>query len=101
VGPEPSVKSPCGGSDDAVRSMTRSLRRRYSAALAGGRGSAEPLEIGAKALEPAKSLEAQPLGTPRRMGRGTYRGVAAGTGEALPGPVACGCCCRSVASYNR
>ena len=26
--------------------------------------------------------------------------VAAGTGEALPGPVACGYCCRSVASYN-
>jgi len=27
--------------------------------------------------------------------------VAAGTGEALPGPVACGVCCRSVASYNQ
>ena len=27
--------------------------------------------------------------------------VAAGTGEALPGPAACGSCCRSVASYNR
>jgi len=27
--------------------------------------------------------------------------VAAGTGEALPGPVACGLCCRSVVSYNR
>jgi hypothetical protein len=56
---EPSVKSPCGGSDDAVRSMTRSLRRRYSAVRVGGQGSAEPLEIGAKAMEAAKSLEAQ------------------------------------------
>ena len=27
--------------------------------------------------------------------------VAAGTGEALPGPVTCGSCHRSVASYNR
>jgi hypothetical protein len=27
--------------------------------------------------------------------------VAAGTGEALPGPMVCGCCCRSVPSYNR
>jgi hypothetical protein len=27
--------------------------------------------------------------------------VAAGTGEALPGPVTCGVCHRSVASYNR
>ena len=27
--------------------------------------------------------------------------VAAGTGEALPGPVTCGLCHRSVASYNR
>ena len=27
--------------------------------------------------------------------------VAAGTGEALPGPVTCGCCHRSAASYNR
>ena len=28
AGSEPSVKSPSGGSDDAVRSMKRSLRRR-------------------------------------------------------------------------
>ena len=27
--------------------------------------------------------------------------VAAGTGEALPGPVTCGSCRRSVVSYNR
>jgi len=40
--------------------MKRSLRRRYSAALRGGQGSAEPLEIGAKAMEAAKSLEARP-----------------------------------------
>jgi hypothetical protein len=40
--------------------MKRSLRRRYSAVLRGGRGSAGPLEIGAKAMEAVKSLEAQP-----------------------------------------
>ena len=37
--------------------MTRSLRRRYSSARLGGQGSAEPLEIGVKAMEAAKSLE--------------------------------------------
>ena len=42
---------PVWGSDGAVRCMTRSLRRRYSAVLRGGQGSAEPLGIGAKAME--------------------------------------------------
>ena len=37
--------------------MMRSLRRRYSAAREGGQGSAEPLEIGAKAMEAVKILE--------------------------------------------
>jgi hypothetical protein len=27
--------------------------------------------------------------------------VTAGTGEALPGPAACGSCCRRAVSYNR
>jgi hypothetical protein len=51
-------RKPEWGSGDAVRSMTRSLRRRYSSArLPGGQGSAEPLEIGAKAMEAVQSLE--------------------------------------------
>src|SRR5215813_2504035 len=64
--------------------MTRSLRRRYSSVRLGGQGSAEPLEIGAKAMEAAKSLEAQPRGTPRRMGRGTYRGWRRELGRPSP-----------------
>lgn len=69
--------------------MTRSLRRRYSAAWLGGQGSAEPLEIGAKAMEAAESLEAAVRNSPAYGARNVSR-VAAGTGEALPGPVACG-----------
>ena len=53
------ASKPCMGSDDAVRNMTRSLRRRYSSArLPGGQGSAEPLEIGAKAMGAVQSLDA-------------------------------------------
>ena len=57
-------RSPASGaiteSEGAVRNMKRTLRRRYSAGLRGGQGSAEPFGIGAKAMEAAKSLEAQP-----------------------------------------
>ena len=42
-------------------------------------------------MEAVKILEMQPRRTPRRKGLGTYRMVATGTGEALPGPVTCGC----------
>ena len=54
-----------------------------------GQGESRAREIGAKATEAAKSLEAQPPWAPRRMGRGTLEMVMAGTGEALPGPAAC------------
>ena len=40
-------------------------------------------------MDAVKILKLQPLGTLRRMGRGTNRRVTAGTGEALPGPVTC------------
>jgi hypothetical protein len=40
--------------------MRRSLRRRFSAVLRGGQGSAGPFGIGAKAMEAAKRLEARP-----------------------------------------
>jgi hypothetical protein len=69
---KPSVESPVRGSNRAVRSIKRSLWRRYSAVRKGGTGRAEPFEIGAKAMEAVKSLEAQPRGTPRRMGHGTF-----------------------------
>src|ERR1700744_4649046 len=59
-GRSPASEALLRGSDDAVRSMKRSLRRRYSAVRKGGQGSAEPLEIGAKAMEAVKCLEAQP-----------------------------------------
>ena len=67
-------------------SMTRSLRRRYSAVREGGQGSAEPLEIGAKAMEAVRSLEAAVRNSPAYGARNVSM-VAAGTGEALPGPV--------------
>jgi hypothetical protein len=70
--------------------MTRSLRRRYSATGMGERGGAEPFEIGVKAMEAVKSLEAQQSRTPQRMGVRNVSMVAEGTGQALPGPVACG-----------
>jgi hypothetical protein len=40
--------------------VKRSLRRRYSACLWVGQGSAEPFEIGVKAMEAAEILEVQP-----------------------------------------
>ena len=41
-----------------------------------------------KAMEAVKILEVQPRGTPRRMRARNVQKVAAGTGEALPGPSA-------------
>jgi len=52
-------------------------------------------------MEAAQSLEAQPWGTPRRMGRGTYRGWRRELGRPSPARQPADCCCRSVASYNR
>jgi hypothetical protein len=40
--------------------------------VGGSRGS-RAAEITVKAMDAVKSLEAQPSGTPRRMGRGTFR----------------------------
>jgi hypothetical protein len=63
-------------------------------------GSAEPFEIGVKAMEAAKILDAAVKDSPA-YGARNVQIVAAGTGEALPGPVTCGSGCRSMASYNR
>jgi hypothetical protein len=64
-------------------------------------GRAEPFEIGVKAMEGAEDLEVQALKDSPAYGARNVQIVTAGTGEALPGPAACGWCCRSVASYNR
>jgi hypothetical protein len=54
-----------------------------------------------KAMEGAEDLEVQALKDSPAYGVRNVQIVAAGTGEALPGPVICGWCCRSVALYNR
>ena len=52
-------------------------------------------------MEAVKILDVQPLKDSPAYGARNVQIVAAGTGEALPGPVTCGMCCRSVAFYNR
>ena len=58
-------------------------------------------EIRAKAMEGAEDLNVQALKNSPAYGARNVRIVAAGTGEARPGPVTCGACCWSVALYNR
>jgi hypothetical protein len=50
-------------------------------------------------MEAVKSLECSRQGLLAYGARNAQK-VTAGTGEALPGPAACGDCCRSVAPYN-
>jgi hypothetical protein len=52
-------------------------------------------------MEGAEDLDVQALEDSQAYGARNVRIVAAGTAEALPGPVTCGCCCRSVAFYNK
>ncbi len=84
-----------------VRSVKRSLPRRECARFCGKEEEPSPAYQGeghGRGGEPGL----QPRGTSRRRGLGNGKKVAAGTGEALPGPAACGCWCRrSVVSYNR
>jgi hypothetical protein len=54
-----------------------------------------------KAMEDAEDLEVQASKDSPAYGARNVQIVATGTGEALPGPAACGSCCRSVALYNR
>ncbi|GGJ58051.1 hypothetical protein GCM10010121_080900 [Streptomyces brasiliensis] len=56
---KPSVESPARGSKAAVRSITRSLRRRWRPASRGGDRGCRAPEIRAKAMEAAKILEMQ------------------------------------------
>jgi hypothetical protein len=52
-------------------------------------------------MEGVKSLGVQPRWTPRRKGRGAFVMVAAGTWEALPGPVVLRKITGACLSYNR
>ena len=58
-------------------------------------------EIRVKATEGAEDLNVQALKDSPAYGAWNVRIVATGTGEALPGPVTCGWCCRSVVLYNQ
>jgi hypothetical protein len=71
--------------------VKRSLRCRYSTILLWVvSGSAEPFEIGVKAMEGAEDLDVQALKDSSAYGARNVQIVAAGTGEALPGPATCG-----------
>ena len=52
-------------------------------------------------MEGVEDLEVQALKNPPAYGARNVSIVAAGTGEAFPGPVTCGVCCRSCVPYNR
>jgi hypothetical protein len=52
-------------------------------------------------MEGAEDLNVQALKNSPAYGAWNVRIAAAGTGEALPGPVTCGVCQRNVALYNR
>jgi hypothetical protein len=55
-----------------------------------------------KATEGAEDLKVQALKDSPAYGARNVQIVAAGTGEALPGPATCGAwCCWSVALYNQ
>jgi hypothetical protein len=59
-------------------------------------------EIRVKAMEGAEDLDVQALKDSPAYGARNVQIVAAGTGEALPGPMTCGFLCRrSGALYNR
>jgi hypothetical protein len=53
-------------------------------------GRVEPVEIRVKAMEGAEDLEVQALKDSPAYGARNVQIVAAGTGEALPGPATCG-----------
>ena len=52
-------------------------------------------------MEGVEDLEVQTLKNSPAYGARNVSIVAAGTGEALPGPVTCGVCCWSAVLYNR
>ena len=66
-----------------------------------GTGRAEPAKSPAKATEAVKILRWAAARDSSAYGARNVQMVAAGTGEALPGPVVCGVCRRSDVPYNR
>jgi hypothetical protein len=52
-------------------------------------------------MEGAEDLDVQALKNSPAYGARNVQIVAAGTGEALPGPVTCEMCCWSAALYNQ
>jgi hypothetical protein len=52
-------------------------------------------------MEGAEDLDVQAPKDSPAYGARNVQIVTAGTGEALPGPLTCGACQRSVALYNR
>jgi hypothetical protein len=52
-------------------------------------------------MEGAEDLNVQALKNSPAYGARNVQIVAAGTGEALPGPATCGTCCWSTALYNQ
>jgi hypothetical protein len=52
-------------------------------------------------MEGAEDLEVQALKDSPAYGARNVQMVAAGTGEALPGPATCEMCCWSTALYNQ
>jgi hypothetical protein len=81
--------------------MKRSLRRRQCSPPLGGIRECRAPSIRAKATEGAEDLEVQAPKNSPAYGARNVSMVAAGTGEALPGPVTCGWCCWSGVPYNR
>jgi hypothetical protein len=80
-------------------SIKRSLPRRQPACLRAGKRRSRARVVRAKAMEGVESLEAQPRGTSRRMGRGTLRRWRRELGR--PYPARRPGCRWSVAPYNR
>ena len=81
--------------------LTRSLRRR-SRARPSGRAKGVPSlsESGRRPWKRRRAWKRSREGLPGVWGAERIEG-GGGDGEALPGPVTCGVCHRSAASYNR
>jgi hypothetical protein len=83
-----------------------------SVALSEACGVVRGLAFGRERGEPSPRIQGEGHGSGEEPGSAAAKDspaygarnvpiVTAGTGEALPGPVNCGSCRRSVASYNR
>jgi hypothetical protein len=99
-GRSPASKAPLGGATQRSAALSEACRVVRGPSVRAGRGGAEPRVSRRRPWKGRGILERVPRNLPA-YGAWNVEKVAAGTGEALPGPTACGCCCRSVAPYNR